>query len=489
METIETRAPSESTEDGKKEKEKPLEGLVEKEKGLAVFFRDKMAGLLRGTETFFWKNRHLLVVTNVALQLFNMETSSAGQKVEELKTKEVVETQLIEDVDSAEIPTEDLKALNDFLKSGWWISPRFETSQFAAIGYGCENTEARENFFSVDESLDSVVFSRNLSVEEIEAKVKNDSGWKLSSDVWGRNVSTKSYVDLFGNNISTFFRWNNDDVSGEQIIYVIVDPAFSDSIDGESKLAPVRVDFSYIGFPELGIVAYQKRLEQVADFNGVPVYAKHTEFGERFLAFHESFQSGFEQTFDDYGLVPSSVVDRILIRDNTELDSSRGITGVEKPGKWGGMANIWQKEKTLDLSESELEMSESYKPSAEWLEELADHEALHFVGQVTGVHNRLEWERQFLLGTNDVLLEINILDRGGHVQDNRIELFATILNSVDDPALIKKISQLTPEARDYYFESLTVVKDLLLEKGISPRSEAIRNINRVLALELENSWI
>ena len=370
METIETWVPPESTE-GRKE-EKPLEGLAEKEKGLAVFFRDKMAGLLRGAETFFWEKRHLIVVTNVALQLFNMETSSVGQKVEELKTKEVVEAQLIEGVDSAEIPAEDLKALNDFLKSGWRISPRFETSQFVAVGYDCANTEVEESFFSVDESLDWVVFSRNLSVEEIEAKVKNGSGWELSSSVWGGNVSTKSYIDRFGNNISTFFRWNNNEVSGEQIINAMINPAFSDSIDGESKLAPVRVDFSYIGFPELGIVAYQKRLEQAADFNGVPVYAKHAEFGERFLAFHESFQSGFEQTFDDYGLVPSSIVDRILITDNTKVDPSMGITGEKKEGNWAALAGLGQVERVLYLSESELIVSEVRRPSAKWLEEVAD---------------------------------------------------------------------------------------------------------------------
>lgn len=444
--------------------------LVNKENQLANLLHDSIASFLRTSKK---KVPRLALVGLAAAKLFFIETAIAADIGEQQENGKALIDQFEVAYGDIELTNDDKNTVSEYLSSG-------SINFVSAIGN--KNFELSPDFLQTakipifNEPIDLIYLSRSVPVETI-GQLTKESDWKVVEGVFDgqkkSHLAIKDLKDFWGNQTSVVWRWVDGQTSGREEIFVQPKIFYNDKNDSEDEMSFIRLDLSPVGLKDLNLL-YQPSLKEQTDFDGVPVYVKHRELEKLFLTYQVQLETGVEQTFADFDLSVKDAVKRIVIRQSGDVQI--------KVGGWWGLANLGKDE--VYFAEEMLESADSTLIQPEHLESVADHESLHMIGEFTGVHNAPEWERQFLLGSVEVLKQLNeqnFTDTGnGHAQDDQFELFASLLNSVDVPNWQEGIEKLTPEAHQYYFESLTLARKLLVEKGINPNCNTIRNIDSKL---------
>lgn len=203
--------------------------------------------------------------------------------------------------------------------------------------------------------------------------------------------------------------------------------------------------FDFIGEPEVRDLFYHDPLPFHGDVQGIPISWSgiDQERGEHLLASNRaSIENGISTVQKQFGPeILESTMSHIVFVDRNEENAF---------AHWKG----------LYLEEDLIIGVEKGKLTGKNVEETTEHELYHLID--TRYEFSRELENLFLSSDQSVLAMLNESSFskegfGGHAQDNPRELFASVMNSLDDPNWENSVRALSGDARDVYLASLRTI--------------------------------
>ncbi len=247
---------------------------------------------------------------------------------------------------------------------------------------------------------------------------------------------------------------------------IFIPPAFARGPE-EPRLRPITLDLSAIGLPSIRHTFYQEVLPQSGQYDAYAVYAD----GGRAVVDPNrerigAVGAGAAEVERAFGQEPGSVVKRLYVPDTMDKNLS-----VSDPSR-------------IDIYDESLELDSSS------LRIFGRHEALHSYDFSYRISEDKVFTRIYegLRGGDgrffDFINEKHFYGGGfgGHAQDNALELFATLGNTVYHPEVVSKVQDAPREIREQYVEALRTLRLAVtyaigrrefldpINSGVAPRS-------------------
>lgn len=264
-------------------------------------------------------------------------------------------------------------------------------------------------------------------------------------------AATALTSDRFHNEIMLTRRWHHGDTSTGETVLITPLQRFAEP-GQPAEVLPIPIDLSHIGYGVLENGFYMRELESIAVIDGVPVYAERgsseREFRESVAPYTESFHAGMRDAAQMFGF-EHLPVEKIVIVDADQQNAFAYPNYVMRV--------------TDDLLHPEKQGQTEL--SGEDIRTVAAHESFHFIDKRLLIGEARELQDLYASTTPDVLQQWNesvfMGHFGGHAQDNRAELFASLCNTLRDPAWEQHVNQMTPDARKQYAAALVVLQEVL----------------------------
>ena len=203
--------------------------------------------------------------------------------------------------------------------------------------------------------------------------------------------------------------------------------------------------FDFIGGPEVQDLFYHDPLPLRGDVQGVPVSWSGIDHqrGEQILASNRAnIESGMNTVREQFGPeILENTISHVMFIDRNEENAYA----------------LWQ---GLFLEEDLILGVERGMLTSKNIEEIVEHELYHLIDYRYGLSQELE--SVFLSSDPSVLATFSESSfshggYGGHAQDNRQELFVSVMNSLDDPNWEESVRALPADAREVYLASLRAI--------------------------------
>lgn len=400
----------------------------------------------------------------IAVGLFSAETALANSAQDTLKYAES-EAVAEGNAEYPAIPETAKETLLEFLNS-----PDASVIVHAARGtVDVEHDEFRITKEAVEKGkpfvfsfpIGSIEFSRSIEKSGI---VIPDGEWEHLDTASGDSYQ----VVAVNNNQFDISRmaFRDDEMASERIYVTPVERAVED----DRTSIPFSVDWQQAGLGDLDGAFYDLPQSVIGTVAGLDVYSaaqNRDRIGRELKRYDQDLSKGIAKAGALFALSESPVTS---VKVWEEDYGNAGALGTD----------LVIFDDLLQPSADAQADNESSLLSHKQMQNVAEHETFHVIDFSIGITTDPILHELFTLSDKETLKaynESNFPDAyGGHAQENAVELFATLMNGLDDPNWETWVSSLTDAQKEMYRNTLEITKVSLEQNDRIPDSAPVLDL-------------